>query len=130
LSSWPALFAAALLMRLVLKGPAAPKPSWIQRTYRLAMVFFLYSGFLYLLKWNPFWMVFFVDAGSRSKAEGFLIVVSTIVWLVATARVIGGPDFPGTYSGPSGSRNRAPQQEKLWTSIKNVAVFHFVFTRR
>ena len=55
MSSWPALFAAALAMWLVLKGPAAKKPSWVQKACRVAMAFFLYSGFLYLLKWNPFW---------------------------------------------------------------------------
>ena len=79
MSSWPALFAAAVAMWLILKGPAAKKPSWVQKTCRLAMAFFLYSGFLYLLKWNPFWRWMpSVDFETRNKAEGFLILISTL----------------------------------------------------
>ena len=80
MSSWPALFAAAVAMWLILKGPAGKKPSWVQKTCRLAMAFFLYSGFLYLLKWNPFWRWMpSVDFETRNKAEGFLILISTLV---------------------------------------------------
>ena len=69
MSSWPALFAAAVAMWLVLKGPAAKKPSWVQKACRAAMAFFLYSGFLYLLKWNPFWKVDAVG-GLREPKQG------------------------------------------------------------
>ena len=34
MSSWPALFAAALAIWLLLKGPAAEKPSWVQKACR------------------------------------------------------------------------------------------------
>ena len=40
------MFAAALAMWLVLRGPAAKRPSWVQKTCRTAMVFFVYSGLL------------------------------------------------------------------------------------
>src|ERR1700690_1999701 len=77
MSSWPALFAAAVAMWLILKGPAAKKPSWVQKLCRFAMAFFLYSGFLYLLKWNPFWRWMpSVDFENRNRAEGFLILGS------------------------------------------------------
>ena len=54
MSSWPFLFAAALAIWLLLKGPAAKTPFFVQKLCRIAIVFFAYCGFLYLLKWNPF----------------------------------------------------------------------------
>ena len=132
MSSWPALFAAALAIWLVLKGPVAKKPSWVQKTCRLAMAFFLYSGFLYLLKWNPFWRwMSSVDLENRNKAEGFLILISTLVWIIATLRILLlGSRFPALDAGSGELENRAPRQEKLWPFIKNVAIFHYFFTRR
>jgi len=74
MSSWPALFAAALAMWLVLRGPAAKKPSWVQRACRVAVAFFAYSGFLYLLKWDPFWKLLSVCNGPQKldKKKTFL----------------------------------------------------------
>ena len=89
MSSWPALFAAALAIWLVLKGPAARTPSWVQKLCRFAMAFFLYSGFLYLLKWNPFWKwIPSVDFENRNRVEGFLILISTLIWIIATLRIL------------------------------------------
>ena len=132
MSSWPALFAAAVAMWLILKGPAGKKPSRVQKTCRLAMAFFLYSGFLYLLKWNPFWRwMSSVDFENRNKAEGFLILISTLVWIIATLRILLlGSRFPALDAGSDELENRAPRQEKLWPFIKNVAIFHYFFTRR
>jgi hypothetical protein len=132
MSSWPALFAAAVAMWLILKGPVVKKPSWVQKTCRLAMAFFLYSGFLYLLKWNPFWRwMSSVDFENRNKAEGFLILISTLVWIIATLRILLlGSRFPALDAGSDELENRAPRQEKLWPFIKNVAIFHYFFTRR
>ncbi len=50
--SWPALFAAALAMWLLLNGPVGTAHSLVQKACRLAMFFFLYCGFLYVLKWE------------------------------------------------------------------------------
>src|ERR1700678_4646324 len=132
MSSWPALFAAALAIWLVLKGPAARTPSWVQRACRVAMAFFLYSAFLYLLKWNPFWKwMLSVGFESRNKAEGFLILISTLVWIIATLRILLlGSRFTTLDAGSGELENRAPRQEKLWPFIKNVAIFHNFFTRR
>ena len=132
MSSWPALFAAAVATWLILKGPAAKKPSWVQKLCRFAMAFFLYSGFLYLLKWNPFWKwMLSVGFESRNKTEGFLILISTLVWIIATLRILLlGSRFPALGSGSRELENRAPRQEKLWPFIKNVAIFHYFFTRR
>jgi len=132
MSSWPALFAAAVAMWLILKGLAGKKPSWVQKTCRLAMAFFLYSGFLYLLKWNPFWRWMpSVDFETRNKAEGFLILISTLVWIIATLRILLlGFRFSALGAGSGELEHRAPRQEKLWPFIKNVAIFHYFFTRR
>ena len=132
MSSWPALFVAAVAMWLILKGPAAKKPSWVQKLCRFAMAFFLYSGFLYLLKWNPFWRWMpSVDFETRNKAEGFLILISTLVWIIATLRILLlGSRFSALGAGYRVLENRAPRPEKLWPFIKNVAIFHYFFTRR
>jgi hypothetical protein len=108
MSSWPALFAAALAMWLVLKGPTAIKPTWVQRGCRVVMVFFLYSGFLYLLKWNPIWnWAASVDFENRNKVEGFLILVATLVWIMATLRILfRGSRFPALHVRSGRLENR------------------------
>ena len=70
--SWLTLFAAALAIWFVLKSSAATMPSWILRACRVVIAFFLYSGFLYLLKWNPLWKLLSVSPESRNRVEGFL----------------------------------------------------------
>ena len=104
--SWPALFAAALAMWLLLKGPAATAHSLVRKGCRLAMFFFLYSGFLYVLKWNTFWnWVFALGFENRKKTEGFLILASTLVWLAITFRTLfGGFRLPALSFG-FGSRS-------------------------
>ena len=130
MSSWPALFAAAVAIWLVLKGPAA-KPSSVQRLCRLAIAFCLYSGFLYLLKWNPFWALFSVDPDNRNRAEGFLILLSTLIWLVATLRaLLGSSRLSAFRTGFREPANHPQRQERLWPFIKRVAIFHYFNTRK
>ena len=75
MSSWPFLFAAALAIWLLLKGPAAKTPLFVQKVCRIAIVFFAYCGVLYLLKWDPFWKwMLSLGFENRNKAEGFLIL--------------------------------------------------------
>jgi hypothetical protein len=131
MSSWPALFAAALAMWLVLRGPGAKKPSWVHRACRVATAFFAYSGFLYLLKWDPLWKLLSVGLDHRNRIEGFLILLSTLIWLIATLRaLLSGSRFAPLHAGFTGLQNRAPRQEKLWPFIKDVAIFHYFFTRK
>ena len=126
MSSWPAFFAAALAIWLVLRGPASAKPPWVQRLCRVAIAFCLYIGFLYLLKWSPFWTLLSVGPNNRNKAEGFLILLSTAVWLLATLRVLVAGLRPG-FRRPEYQTQRS---EKLWPFIKKVAVFHYFNTRK
>jgi transitional endoplasmic reticulum ATPase len=89
--SWPALFASALGVWLLLVGPIANAPSWAQKGARLAMVFLIYSGFLFLLRWNPFWSgMNSLGFTSRNTDMGVLILVATIIWILATVRVFFG----------------------------------------
>src|ERR1700687_4399399 len=89
MSSWPFLFSAALAMWVLLKGPAAKTPLFVQIVCRIAIVFFAYCGGLYLLKWDAFWKwMLSLGFETRNNAEGSLILASTIVWLVATLRII------------------------------------------
>ena len=87
--SWPLLFVAALAIWLLLKGPVAKTPRFVQKTCRIAMVFFAYCGFLYLLKWDRFWeWILSLGFEDRNKAEGFLILISTLIWVIATLRIL------------------------------------------
>src|SRR5207237_10776830 len=89
MSSWPFLFAAALAIWLLLKGPAAKTPLFVQKVCRMAIVFFAYCGVLYLLKWDAFWeWMLSLGFENRNNAEGFLILASTMVWLVVRLRII------------------------------------------
>ncbi len=89
MSSWPFLFAAALAMWLLLKGPVAKTPLFVQKLCRIAIVFLAYCGFLYLLKWDPFWKwILSLGLENRNKAEGFLILISTLFWIIATLRIL------------------------------------------
>src|ERR1700685_4585049 len=125
MSSWPVLFAVALAMWLVLRGPARKKPSWVQRACRVATAFFAYAGFLYLLKWDPFWKLLWGDLDYRNRIEGFLILLSTLSWLISTLRaLLSGSRFAPLHTGFDGLQNRATRQEKLWPFIKDVAIFY------
>ena len=131
MSSWPALLAAALATWLVLKGPASTKPVWVRRICRVATAFFLYSGFLYLLKWNPFWKLLSVDIENRNEVEGFLILLSTLIWLFATLRaLLLGSRFPALNANPRERQDHIPRKEKLWPFVKKVAIYHYFFTRK
>ena len=133
MASWPFFFAAALAIWLLLKGPAAKTPLFVQKVCRIAIVFLAYCGFLYLLKWNPFW-VWMLALGfeNRNKAEGFLILVSTLVWLIATLRILlRSSRLPTLPAGSDGSVHFASRQEKARRrfSLTDLALFYF-FTRK
>lgn len=124
--SWPFLFAAAFAMWLLLKGPAAKTSAFVQNLCRIAIVFLAYCGFLYLLKWNPLWTWMPFGFENRNTSEGFLILVSTIVWLVATFRIaIRGLRFRSLGAGSIGPESLVARRSSL--SLKNIAIFHYFF---
>jgi hypothetical protein len=132
--SWPSLIAAAIAMWLLLKGPIAKTPAFVQKGYRIVIAFFAYCGFLYLLKWNPFWKwMLSLGIENRNKDEGFLILLSTFVWLVTTLRILFSRlHFIGLGAGSRGISNRDPRQAKTPSNLtlKNLAIFYYFFTRK
>ena len=127
MSSWPALFAAALAIWLVLKRLAGTMPSWVQRACRAALAFLLYSGFLYLLKWDPVWMWMpSVGFESRNRTEGFLILVSTLVWLITTGRIL----FRGfRFSSPRPTSDGLENSRRRRLSLTDLALL-YLFMRK
>jgi len=133
MSPFPVLFAAAFAMWLVLRGPAAKRPFWVQRGCRATIAFLVYSGTLYLLKWNPLWKLMpSMDFGQRNKAEGFLLMISTLVWFIATLRILfRGLRLPGVRVGSGGLENR-PSQEgegRRGLSLTDLILF-YLFLRK
>lgn len=128
--SWSFLFAAAFAMWLFLRGPAAKTSAFVQNLCRIAIVFLAYCGFLYLLKWDPLWTWMPFGRENRNTPEGLLILVSTIVWLVATFRIaFRGLRFRGLRAGSVGPESLAARQEanRSGLSLKNIAIFHYFF---
>src|ERR1017187_8996385 len=112
--SWPSLFSAAGAMWLLLAGPALAAPSWMQKGCRVILVFFVYSGFLHLLRWAPFWtMMQSLGFTSKNKETGVLVLVATMVWMIATVRVIvpGGLRLPGFSFGHEAFATQPPRVE-------------------
>ena len=133
MSPWPVLFAAAFTMWLVLRGPAANGPSWVQRGCRATIAFLVYSGTLYLLKWNPFWKLMpSMDFEQRNKAEGFLLMISTLVWFIATLRILfRGLRLPGVHASSGGFENRPAQKGKGRRSLSLTdLILFYLFMRK
>jgi hypothetical protein len=133
MSPFPVLFAAAFTMWLVLRGPAANGPSWVQRGCRATIAFLVYSGTLYLLKWNPFWKLMpSMDFEQRNKAEGFLLMISTLVWFIATLRILfRGLRLPGVHASSGGFENRAAQKGKGRRSLSLTdLILFYLFMRK
>jgi len=132
MSSWPFLFAAALAMWLLLKGPAAKTPLFVQKVCRLAIVFFAYCGFLYLLKWDPFWKwMLSLGLENRNKAEGFLILISTLFWVVATLRIFL-RGFRNSDARSVALENPSPRRERTrrGLTLTDLILWYYSFHRK
>jgi transitional endoplasmic reticulum ATPase len=119
--SWPALLAAACAMWLLLNGPLSASPSWVQKACRVVLVFFVYSGFLYFLRWPPFWtMMQSLGFISKNKETGVLVLIATIVWMIATVRVIvpGGLRLPAVGLRPRLAGARAPDVKTTRPTVR------------
>jgi hypothetical protein len=119
--SWPSLFAAAGAMWLFLAGPALAAPSWMQKGCRVILVFFVYSGFLHLLRWAPFWtMMQSLGFTSKNKETGVLILVATMVWMIATVRIVvsGGLRLPAFGLRTRLARPTAPEMTTTRPTVR------------
>jgi len=125
--SWPAFFGAALAIWLLLRGPAAETPILVQKVCRAAIAFFLYGGFLYFLKWNTFWRVIpSIGIDNRNKTEGFLILLSTLVWLVATLRILlRGFPIPSARSATLENSDPRRKRTRRGLTLTDVMLFYY-----
>ena len=135
LESWPALFSMALATWLLLQGPLAFTPSFVQKATRLVMFFFTYAAFLYMFKWNTLWnSTQLLGLKNRDMAEGFLILVSTLVWLVASIRILLRRPRVAANAARSFVQNEARHTQRKAAqssfTLKNIAIFFYFFTRR
>ena len=127
--SWPAFFGAALAIWLLLRGPAAETPIWVQKACRAAMAFFLYGGFLYLLKWTTFWRVMPATGLDRTKTEGFLILISTLVWLIVTLRILL-RGFPLSAARSRALENLRTEKDSAWPHVDRLDSLSTIFSTR
>jgi hypothetical protein len=130
--SWPALLAMPLATWLLLQRPLAFTPSFVQKAARLVMLFFTYAAFLYLLKWSALWnSTQSLGLKNRNMAEGFLILVSTLVWFVASIRVLFRRSRVSAIGarpvGHKESRHTRPKEAQSWFTVKNIAIFTYFF---
>jgi hypothetical protein len=85
-----------------------------------------------LLKWNPLWnSTQLVDLKNRDTAEGFLILVSTLVWFVASIRVFFRrsrvSDIGSRSVGQEETRHSQPKEARSWFTLKTIAIFTYFF---
>jgi hypothetical protein len=91
-----------------------------------------YCGFLYLLKWDPFWgWTLSFGLENRNKAEGFLILISTLFWIIATLRILL-RGFRITDLRPVALENPNPRQEKARRrfTLTDLILFYHFFNRK
>jgi len=132
LQSWPALFALALATWLLLQGPLAFTPSFVQKAARLVMFFFTYAAFLYMLKWDAVWnSTPLLGLKKRNTIEGFLILVSTLVWFSASIRVLFRRSRVSTIAvrpvRQKEMRDTRSKEAKSWFTLKYIAIFTYFF---
>ena len=113
-----------------LQGPLAFTPSFVQKAARLVMLLFTYAAFLYLLKWSALWnSTQSLDLKNRNMAEGFLILVSTLVWFVASIRVLFRRSRVSAIEPRSFGQEETPQpkEARSWFTLKTIAIFTYFF---
>ena len=132
MSSWPFLFAAALAIWLLLKGPAAKTPLFVQIVCRIAIVFFAYCGVLYLLKWDPFWK-WMLSSGFENRNNGRRLSDPRIDDRLAhcdIANRFSRSPIPRSRRSLRWAREsrRATGNESIQPfTLKNIAIFHYFF---
>jgi len=67
----------------------------------------------------------------RNTVEGFLILVSTLVWFVASIRVLFRRSRVSTIAvrpvGQKDTRDTLPKDAKSWFTLKYIAIFTYFF---
>ncbi len=124
--NWPTMFAVALLLVALLRGPLSGIHSIGKKIVKLGISICLLYGFWLLLNWKPLWG-FLEPLGMTRNRSGFrLILVAIIVWWVTVfwiifsrgkaqkAAVASGPNPTLSSQSPYSAPNRvssSPQQQ-------------------
>jgi SpoVK/Ycf46/Vps4 family AAA+-type ATPase len=86
--NWPALFAGAFLLVVLLRGPLSGIHRVGKKIVRLGVSICLLYGFWLLLNWKPLWGFLEPFGVTRNRAGFRLILVAIIVWWVTVFWII------------------------------------------
>jgi SpoVK/Ycf46/Vps4 family AAA+-type ATPase len=86
--NWPALFAGAFLLVVLLRGPLSGIHRVGKKIVRLGISICLLYGFWLLLNWKPLWGFLEPFGVTRNRAGFRLILVAIIVWWVTVFWII------------------------------------------
>ena len=125
--NWPAMFAAALLLVILLRGPLSDIHRIGKKIVKLGISICLLYGFWLLLNWKPLWSFLEPFGMTRNRAGFRFILVAIIVWWVTVfwiifsrgktqkAAVASGPNPTLSSQSPYSAANRvsiSPEQQK------------------
>jgi transitional endoplasmic reticulum ATPase len=86
--NWPAMFAGAFLLVVLLRGLLSGIHRVGKKIVRLGISFCLLYGFWLLLNWKPLWGFLEPFGMTRNRAGFRLILVATIMWWVTSFWII------------------------------------------
>jgi SpoVK/Ycf46/Vps4 family AAA+-type ATPase len=86
--NWPAMFAGAFLLVVLLRGPLSGIHRVGKKIVRLGISICLLYGFWLLLNWKPLWGFLEPFGVTRNRAGFRLILVAIIVWWVTVFWII------------------------------------------
>ncbi len=86
--NWPTMFAGALLLVALLRGPLSGIHRVGKKIVRLGISICLLYGFWLLLNWKPLWSFLEPFGMTRNRAGFRLILVAIIVWWVTVFWII------------------------------------------
>ena len=86
--NWPTMFAVALLLVALLRGPLSSVHYVGKKIVRLAISICLLYGFWLLLNWKPLWTLLKPFGLTRNGAGFRLILVAIIAWWVSVFWII------------------------------------------
>ena|GEM_PF-1174979 len=102
--NWPAMFAGALLLAILLRGPLSEIPRIGKKILKLGISISLLYGFWMLLNWRPLWGYLEPFGLTRNRTGFQLILVAILVWWVSVFWIIfsrGRAQKAAIASGPS-----------------------------
>ena len=86
--NWPTMFAGALLLAALLRGPLSDIHRIGKKIVKLGISICLLYGFWLLLNWKPLWGFLEPFGMTRNQAGFHLILVAIIVWWVTVFWII------------------------------------------